>query len=143
MKNGSIGSGSVKYFHTASKKPLFSCLLSPMKAPRLFLLLVVLMAPAPAQAIGPDNHLVRCFFSGEELSFAFSESYNMIVVVLPKRSSATSVSVSKERIKFNYRNASVRVNRKTSKALISNRDGQEMMSGNCLKPILLSDDRFH
>ena len=93
--------------------------------------------------MGPDNHLLSCFFSGEELSFAFSESYNMIVVVLPKRSSATSVSVSKERIKFNYRNATVRVNKETSTAHILDRDGQEIMSGNCLKPILLSDDRIH
>jgi hypothetical protein len=114
-----------------------------MKPLKPFLLLVVLMAPIPAHAIGPDHQLVRCFFSGEELSFTFSESYNMIVVVLPRSGSAKYVSVSKERMKFNYRNASVRVNRATSTAVILDRDGQEMMSGNCLKPILLSDDKIH
>ena len=114
-----------------------------MKALNPFFLLVVLMAPIPVQAIGPDHQFVRCFFSGEELSFAFSESYNMIVVVLPKRSRATSVSVSKEHLKFNYRNAYVRLNRLTSKAVIEGRDGQEMMFGSCLKPTLLSDDKIH
>ena len=64
-----------------------------MKALKPSPLSAVLKAPIPVQAIGPDRQFVRCFFSGEELSFAFSESYNMIVVVLPKRSRAASVNV--------------------------------------------------
>ena len=114
-----------------------------MKALKPFLLLVVLMAPLPSQAIGPDHQLVRCFFSGEELSFTFSESYNMGVVVRPVPGRARSVSVNKERVKFKYRNGTVRLNRKTFKAVILNSGGRTMISGSCKKPERLIDEEVH
>ena len=114
-----------------------------MRALKPFLLLVVLMAPIPAQSIGPDHQLVRCFFSGEELSFTFSESYNMGVVVRPVPGRARSVSVNKERVKFKYRNGTVRLNRKTFKAVILNSGGRTMISGSCKKPERLIDEEVH
>ena len=110
----------------------------------IFLLwLSFLTAPIPAKAVGPDHLIVRCFFGGEDLIFAFSESYNMGVVVRPVPGRARSVSVNKERVKFKYRNGTVRLNRKTFKAVILNSGGRTMISGSCKKPERLIDEEVH
>ena len=107
---------------------------------KFFLLFFFLAAPLPAQAIGPDHLVVRCFFGGEDLIFAFSESYNMGVVIRPVPGRARSVSVNKEHVQFNYRNGTVRLNRKTLAAVVIDRGGRTMMSGNCKKPEVLIDE---